>query len=291
MPLRSRGGEPTIRGDMMKSMNLLLLSSVLVLAACAQNLETTGTDTYAANEEQQGIIGGVTVPDGHPITKSIVAVYDRKSGSLCTGSLLEKNMVLTAAHCIGNAEDMIVVFGNNLMSKTQRPKAVLQVDKAEVSKTWESQQGQHKNTGDVAVVHFLGDVPAGYGPAEFLPKPELLRKGTPVILAGYGMADGKTGEGSGLLRVTNVTIADPKFSSTEIKLDQTKGHGACHGDSGGPAYVYVDSKFYLWGITSRGVDDPKNDCSKYSVYTYALLYKQWIKEQTAKMTTSIRDLQ
>lgn len=276
----------------MKSLNLLLLGSVLVLAACAQNLETTGTDTYAAtNEEQQGIIGGVTVPDGHPITKSIVAVYDRKSGSLCTGSLLEKNMVLTAAHCIGDTENMIVVFGNNLMSKTQKPKAVLKVDKAEVSKTWASQQNQDKNTGDIAVVHFIGEVPDGYGPAEFLPKPELLKKGTPVILAGYGISNGKRGDGSGILRVTNVLIADPKFSSTEVKLDQTKGHGACHGDSGGPAYVFVDSKYYLWGVTSRGVDDPNNDCSKYSAYTNALLYKQWVGEQTVNMTTSVRDLQ
>lgn len=267
-------------------LNALFLAGVLsslTLTACAPQTSSTG-ELQATGD---GIIGGEVVQANDNIQESIVAVYDALEGQLCTGSLLPNNLVLTAAHCLGaDVNQMYVFFGRELLGgkAINRP-----VDKMEASQYWASRKLKEKNTGDIALVHFTGEVPAGYKPARFMPsslKKSLVRD-TEVVLAGYGITDGKSGEGAGTLKMTRVKIADPLYSVSEVKLDQTKGTGACHGDSGGPAYIVVNGVNYLWGVTSRGVSDPDNDCSKYSAYTNALYYKTWLQRMAVKLSTSL----
>jgi len=256
--------------------------STLAITACSPQNKTSSE--IQANGE--GIIGGTEVKPGDKIQQSIVAVYDAYEGQLCTGSLLPNNLVLTAAHCVGQFEDqMYVFFDTELSAKSERR----QVDKLEISPYWETRRLQKRDTGDIALLHFTGTVPAGYKPATFLSatNKKLLKKGATVVLAGYGITDGVTGDGAGTLRMTTVKIEDPQFSTSEIKLNQTQGTGACHGDSGGPAYIQVNGQYYLWGVTSRGVDDEKNDCTQYSAYTSALFYKTWLNRMANKLTTSL----
>ncbi|WP_291515861.1 trypsin-like serine protease [Bdellovibrio sp. ArHS] len=263
----------------------------LVLAGLVSSLALTACSPQASNQGEiqttgEGIIGGSVVAAGDKIQESIVAVYDAAEGQLCTGSLLPNNLVLTAAHCIGHdSEAMYVFFGTEVNGKAQRRR----VDKVAISSLWETRQYEDFDTGDIALMHFQGDVPAGYKPATFLSETnkKLLKKGAKVVLAGYGITDGVTGDGAGKLRMTSVKIADPKFSVTEIKLDQTDGTGACHGDSGGPAYIEIKGKFYLWGVTSRGVEDSANDCSQFSAYTSALAHKVWLNRMANKLSVSL----
>lgn len=267
-------------------LNKLILAGIvssLALTACAPQANNSSGEVQATGD---GIIGGTEVKADDKILESIVAVYDSYEGQLCTGSLLPNNLVLTAAHCIGQFEEaMYVMFDTTLGPKSERR----QVDKIEISQYWETRQYEKKDTGDIALIHFVGSVPAGYKPAKFLSNTnkKLLKQGAPVVIAGYGITNGVTGDGAGSLRMTTVKIEDPQFSTSEIKLNQTEGTGACHGDSGGPAYIQVKGKYYLWGVTSRGVDDLNNDCSKYSAYTNALYYKTWLNRMANKLTTSL----
>lgn len=265
-------------------LNRLFLAGIvssLALAGCSPQTQNSA----GINTAGDGIIGGVEVQSGDKIQQSIVAIYDNTEGALCTGSLLPNNLVLTAAHCIGaDVNQMFILFDTKLSKNSFR----LKIDKAEVSPYWASQQNQNLNTGDIALIHFVGDVPAGYKPASFISSSnaKLLAKGATVVLAGYGISNGVTQEGAGVLRVTTVKIENPKFSASEIELNQTAGQGACHGDSGGPAYISINGKYYLWGLTSRGVDDPANDCSKYSAYTNALVYKAWLNKTANKFLSA-----
>ncbi|MNY53743.1 Trypsin [compost metagenome] len=88
-----------------------------------------------------------------------------------------------------------------------------------------------------------------------------------MTLAGYGLTDGVNKTGDNLLRKTDVQIIE-HFGKTEVALDQSQGKGACHGDSGGPAFLKVAGVEYVWGITSRGIGkDGVDDCSLFSLYT------------------------
>lgn len=262
----------------------------LALAGIISGLALIGCSPQTKNSASidatgDGIIGGSEVQSGDKVQQSIVAVYDALGGQLCTGSLLPNNLVLTAAHCIGPVTSEMHIFFDTKLGQNS---VHLQVDKVEISPYWASRQNQDLNTGDIALIHFVGEVPSGYKPASFVSSRNmnLLKKGATVVLAGYGISNGITQEGAGILRVTTVKVEDPKFSASEIKLNQTAGQGACHGDSGGPAYIAINGKYYLWGITSRGVDDSANDCSKFSAYTNALFYKTWLNKAASKLLSA-----
>lgn len=258
-----------------------LLSST-TLTACSPDINTTSEITNTS----EGIIGGWDIRPTDQFQESIVAVYDATEGQLCTGSLLPNNLVLTAAHCVGpDADAMYILFDTKVTDDSPHR----QVVKMEVSPLWESQQDNKKDTGDIALLRFSGPVPTGFKPATLLSPADrkYLRKGTQVVLAGYGINNGVSKEGSGVLRVTKVTIEDPNFSQSEITLNQRQGTGACHGDSGGPAYVAIKGKLYLWGVTSRGVEDKANDCSQLSAYTNALHYRGWLNRAAQKMISSL----
>ncbi|MFS4458582.1 S1 family peptidase [Bdellovibrio sp. HCB2-146] len=251
----------------------------LTLAACAPKGESTQVVSG------DSIIGGTAVQKTDKILESIVAVYDSVGGQLCTGSLLENNIVLTAAHCL--SPQMYIFFDTALGRESVR----YAVDRVAVSSYWEERAGETFNTGDIALIHFKGEVPAGYKPATFLKDKSKLRRGTEVVLAGFGMTDGKDQKTAGTLHMTKVKIADPRYSMSEITVDQRHGTGACHGDSGGPAYLEVDGEYYLWGVTSRGVMDKENNCSQFAAYTSALFYRGWMERMTPQILESLTNLE
>lgn len=265
----------------------------MAISACAPQTQ----DKFAqisADQTSSGIIGGTEVSSTDSISKSTVAIFDAYGGQLCSGSLITDNIVLSAAHCVGLAPKyMVIIFDvdaetilNNSAGAFKKLLAhprVRQVEKVVVSATWKSRQNEATDTGDVSIFKFTGKAPTGYAPAKMLKDVSVLQNGALVTLAGYGITQGQPQSGTAVLRQVQVAIADNKYSSTEIKLDQTQGHGACHGDSGGPAFVQVNGENLLWGITSRGVDDAKNDCSRYSAYTNAVVYSPVIAKAIAQL--------
>lgn len=259
---------------------LAAFAALLVLSACSSKSEGTAKQDGVSND---GIIGGVDVPENNAIVKGVVAVYDSYSSQLCTGSLLQNNTVLTAAHCLGgDVSNMFIIFGTKITGDSERRQA----DKMEASLEWQEQIARNITplTGDIGLIHFKGSIPAGFEAANFLTDAKVLKKGGRVILAGYGIDDGTAKTGAGTLRATNVLIDDPQFNPFEVKLDQRKGQGACHGDSGGPAYIYKGGNYFLWGVTSRGAEDADDNCTQFGIYTNALGYLDWIQATIAKFS-------
>lgn len=151
-----------------------------------------------------------------------------------------------------------------------------------------------KDHGDIALLHFTGTTPQGYKPATVatLKESGLLTNGTDTTLSGYGLNNGVENTGSEILRsVEGIKVSDNKFSQTEIQLDQRQGKGACRGDSGGPAFVKVDGKLKLWGVTSRGDKDPNNDCSQFVIYTHINAWQTWIKMTSEELLNQSKALQ
>ncbi len=185
-----------------------------------------------------------------------------------------------------------------------------------------SDREQGADNYDLAVIKIQGKIPADYQVANILKDESILKQGASVTLAGYGLTNVKkeqvdlkkypdldaaiasgqiactydkktcyilTQENENILKKTDVTVISP-YGDTEVGLDQTQGKGACHGDSGGPAFINVGGVEYLWGVTSRGTGkDGIDDCSNYAIYTKINAEWDFVSKAMKQLSTSTKD--
>jgi hypothetical protein len=231
-----------------------------------------------ATSAQALIIGGVDMTAHDPIQRSTAAMYSPSAtgpgGSLCTASLIGRNMAVTAAHCVQpGSYAPVMIFGPNVRSpdSVQRP-----VTGEVVNPAYGKSSGMDQ--GDIAVVKFGGGLPPGYKPAT-IDSGDTVSRGESAVLAGYGVSNASTHEGAGVLRKTSVAVANARHGKPEMIFDQSHGRGACHGDSGGPAYFQRGSKMVLGGVTNRSYpNSASDDCAHKVVYTKVAAYRPWIEQ-------------
>ncbi len=276
-----------------KSKNLtifILFFSLMLLASCGKNFPLIEKQINPDSASQLNldftnprnqIIGGQEITSKlDPIAKTTVLIYNILTRQICTGSLLENNLILTAAHCVHRqTQSMLIYFIQNSRTATKEMSRL--VTGAVTHPLWVTNKNNQKDAGDIALLKYLGETPQGYTAATFLPNPSYLLNNTPIVLAGYGIADSRTKQGSEILRQTATAISNNRYSYTEIQVDQRLGRGSCHGDSGGPAFIVINGTHYLWGILSRGDQDREDKCNQFSLYTLILAHYKWIQE-TAK---------
>lgn len=252
-----------------------------LLSACHQrpveNVDPPNPDESAGEaSDEELIIGGHNVTKKSEIAATTISLLDSDQGTLCTATLLSETVAITAAHCIdGNPGSMQLSFGPRTSGVEVRS-----VTEAIQSPVWLRHQRSTFNNGDIGLIHFSGGLPKGFFAAAVMKASHQLSHGEIVILAGFGINNG-SGGGAGRLRTVDVKIDDAHYSASEISLDQTEHGGACHGDSGGPAFIQDNAGgLLLWGVTSRGINDQSDRCAGDSVYTRIQPYARWINSVT-----------
>jgi len=249
-------------GKLVKTLlgTLFLATSV---AAChrADNVKVAPVtpSLSAPNPEQvTPIVNGQEIRKRSSLSRSVVAIVsDRNEGqALCTGTLITQDAVLTAAHCVDEDPHSIRIgFSNNL--KDGRGQIFRDVTHFSQHPKWKS----HPDTGlgDVAILMFAGGVPDGFEVATLAPKTVELAVGTQVFFLGYGVTNGTTHEGAGVLRETTSQVTKV-VSSTQVQTDGQEA-SVCFGDSGGPAFVFWNKQWVQWGIASSVLTEACNSAS------------------------------
>lgn len=234
------------------------------------------------------IVGGEEVSEEDVMAHSVVAVLG--NGQRCTGTVLTKHVILTAAHCIGVAfTGMTVAYGLDA-TYTSSPREIRKGRFAIYSPMY--QPGPTLNAGDLALIRIQGELPEGYYPMKLWPN--TVTGDQKLMVAGYGMStppevgpDGRAAGGTiknqkSVLRMLEVAVENPQFSETEFSVLRRENQmGPCHGDSGGPAFIRVEGVPYLIGATARENDNVgKGLCIQSTIYTRVSSHREWIEKTT-----------
>jgi len=266
------------------------------------------SDVNPENEVQ--VVGGNEVEENaYPwmaaLGSKIQGGSDNRFRWFCGGSLIDKDKILTAAHCVQNSGFTldVVRLGAHNLGESEFEDVDDYVPKRIVVHPEYKEEGvvaggfpEH----DIAIIFLNTDNGSGVkirqevGPV-CLPQPSIpVQAGAPVLVTGWGA----TSEGGILadrLQEVTVKVTDPKVCKQRYRQlagvelgpgilcagHSEGGRDACQGDSGGPLVSSSsssegeDTSFTLVGVVSAGIGCARRDVP--GLYTDVAHHMQWIQ--------------
>lgn len=217
----------------------------------------------------------------------VVAFVDLVEGSLCSGSLIAPNVILTARHCVsavlgsaGGGVDCSKTYFDGIV----KPDAFFVTTAAVVTQANIGQYRVHDVIGlpkdrkmvcgdDMAILILTGNVTAKIA-IPYEPRVDVPVAADDAYTAiGYGAVDdGSAGAGTRRVRkdLKVACVGADCEPATVTKTEWTGETGICHGDSGGPA---IDADGRVAGVVSRGM----SGCDA-PIYEHVQAFADWIKD-------------
>ncbi len=281
---------------------LVLAATTLALAGCATDNVEPGEWNIAEGVgpiDKEAIIYYGDDPS-LPEHEAVVSLHYRSGTTVyrspfCTGTLVDDDVVMTAAHCLDAASggasysemspsNLAIYVGDDPSSDLASH--IYTVDDLEIY------SGYNRRTilNDIAMVRLSGDITESVEPVPPLPASEGFSSsdiGEDLDFVGFGYTEsGSYGDKQrvvlplgGLGCDVSGCPSSGDDPDTQISYEQDDG-GPCSGDSGGPAFVTRGGNVYVGGITSWG----DYYCIRYGVSTnvsaFESFWGDWITADT-----------
>jgi secreted trypsin-like serine protease len=206
------------------------------------------------------VVGGTPVADGaYPFMAFLDIRYRNGSRGRCGGTLIGRDSVLTAAHCVPNARKVLLTVGRTVISESQgQLRSVRYV-------FIHPRYNPPKYAYDAAVLKLYSPV-KGIKPIKLATAKQnrLELPGHTLRAAGWGSrSEGGNLQFSDRMRVVSLPVVSdhrarrahsslgvPYFPSLMVAAGE-KGKGTCYGDSGGPLFNPGSTSTQV-GIVSHG---------------------------------------
>jgi secreted trypsin-like serine protease len=272
-PVELGAGDSWWRGDA-RYLLPIVIAIVLGLAVAMPVFAADDGDYHAE------VVGGSAVPDGkYPFMISLQADTSNARPHrehFCGGSLIDRNSVLTAAHCVEfisaattpatlSYRDVRIVVGGTVLNSRQGQ--VRHIDKLSDISIHPLYNGKLNSKYDAAVIKLGRSVTKD---PIMLAREEsngLERAGRMATIAGWGNTRAQSVNGSGgsnfpdRMQEASVPLVSDRDCERAYRGDfypslmvcaGKKGVDTCQGDSGGPMWATTDSRRRQIGITSFG---------------------------------------
>lgn len=223
------------------------------------------------------IENGWTVPANNSISQSI-ALMESDRG-LCTATFLNRNFLLTAAHCTykttAQNTDILVRDPNGTWYKTTATQLITHPG-FQIQKTANGTMVRN----DVALIQISSQFPFPIYPIKIGNITEYIQQEKQVYIYGYGR-NSSSGSGTGTLRWGKmrgiVESVELFYDRQGISMVPETNQALCGGDSGGPVMKIINSKRYLIGVNSlsNGCKNAPETTSKAEI---AYTQLSWIRK-------------
>ncbi|KAM4544629.1 coagulation factor IXb isoform 2-T2 [Odontesthes bonariensis] len=257
----------------------------------------------AEDNVNQRIVGGdEAVPGEIPWQVSLMSHSDSlmRAQPFCGGSLLSEFWVITAAHCLTQADvtkkRFFIRAGEHDINVDDGTESDHLVAERHIHPSYEFEKSQYNH--DIALLKLASPVelsnhrrPICLGPKDFIQN--LLRESSSSLVSGWGRLKFQGLEATKLqkLAVPHVDRTLCKQSSQDHITRymfcagfQNEQKDSCQGDSGGPHVTNYKGTWFLTGIVSWGEECAKE--GKYGIYTRVSRYYPWISQKTGIRMTN-----
>lgn len=207
-------------------------------------------------------------PD-NTIQHHAVMVLDDRS-NMCTGIVLSKTVILTAAHCVTNATAWRVHWrdadNHPVLAEPSSIKIHPQFNIAALK--------TRSRIVDLAIVTLKEPLPDIFVPVP-LTQIESFTIGTAMTIGGYGRTEENKPKTIGKFLTAPVQVVEPFGPSKNILWleDPSKaGAGGCHGDSGGPIIAAGELVAVLFWTSGEG----RSQCGAFTQGILIAPHRDWI---------------
>lgn len=175
----------------------------------------------------RAVVGGTEAPDAALARSSVMVLSSR--GGVCTGIVLARDVVLTAAHCAAPGAEHRVHFRDEAGAPV-----LLGVAARAVHPGYDAGAiAGRRRSIDLALLRTDAPLPPRFVPAALAGAS--VAAGTPLTLGGYGVARPGDHRSTGTFRTATLPLVEPYGPSRILVwLKGATASGACEGDSGGP---------------------------------------------------------
>lgn len=289
----------------------------LILQSCADS------NFLDRSKKDQSILGGSNVEKNGVFAKNVVMVTQDFAHQnlkpvffgICTGVIIDRRTVLTAAHCLNKKSNTMRIILNpdprremsertdvyQVTDTIQHPSYEFIKETPRLSDKWKS-YSEIAATTDLALILVDRDFPLqSLKSDEFMSEVEVQRIEKATVV-GFGKTTTlKDTRGidyrsiNGVLKEAQIEINEQFFMQSHFILPQSKKSGVCRGDSGSPVFVTEEGKNKLLAIaigvmsqSDEGYDyhasyETIEECNGYGVYLNLEKWKPWIIQKNAEL--------